>query len=999
MGSTAARMSARVALCWAACCALLFSAVADATPTYIDDIRPIFERSCYGCHGPEKQRSNYRLDVRENALKGGSTGAAAIVPHDSKNSPLFRYVSGEDPEMPMPPKSSGVPALTADEVELIRAWIDAGPNWPDEFAGATAPASVHWSLKPLERPALPGPEVNPIDAFIHAKLSENNLSPSAEADRKTLIRRVYFDLTGLPPTPEEVAAFIGDTDANAYEKIADRLLASPRHGERWARHWLDTIHFADSHGYEHDVARENAWRYRDYVIAAFNADTDWARFIKEQLAADVFYAREPRLTAALGFLGAGTFDLSTYSTAPVTFDYLDRDDMVTQTMAAFVSTTANCARCHAHKFDPISQEDYYALQANFSGILKGDVAYDEDAAIAGERKRWNELLAAADANDAPALLSADHGALVRAWYAKRGAGAAWTPLDVETFLSAGGATLTRNEDGVIVSSGTLPEKDTYTITAAVSLPLVTAVRLDVFSRDTLPSQGPGRNNNGNFHLSEIRVRIFEPGTAEPRDLKLARATADFNQADWSIERALDGNAGTAWGIHPAEGESHNAVFEFAEPLEIKAGARLAILLEQLHGGGHVIGAFRLSVASGPREQTVALPKSVEDLLSLKDTERTQEQQAAVAAAAARFIAQEELDAMPSQVSVYAAAKRVFIPAGEPAPKLTSLEKPKTVNLMERGEFDKPRAEVPPGALSALAQLPARFALKNADDESERRADLAEWIAHRDNVLTWRSVVNRVWHYHFGRGICDTPSDFGEMGGTPSHPELIDWLSVWFRDDAKGSLKQLHKLIVMSETYRQSSVNRDDAAQIDGDNRLLWRQNRQRLDADAYRDFVLAISGRLDLTMGGPGIKQFTQAKGPQLTPALDYRAYSWSDVSAGRRSIYRFVWRGIADPFMEALDFPDLGLLSPTRGFSASALQSLSLYNNDFVLNESETLARRVEGEANTVEQQALRAVQLAWLREIDAVECVEFVEFAKANGLAALCRVLLNSNEFLFVD
>ncbi|MCC6154433.1 MAG: DUF1549 domain-containing protein, partial [Candidatus Hydrogenedentes bacterium] len=463
----------------------LFSFVAHATPTY-NDIRPIFERSCYGCHGPEKQRSKYRLDVRETALKGGNSGTPAIVPHDAKNSPLFRFVSGEVPELLMPPKSSGMPALTADEIELIRVWIDAGPNWPDEFAGGTAPAKVHWSLKPLERPAKPGAETNPIDAFIHAKLAENNLVPSPEADRKTLIRRLYFDLIGLPPTPEEVAAFAADTDGNAYEKIVDRLLASPRYGERWARHWLDTIHFADSHGYEHDVARENAWRYRDYVINALNADTDWARFIKEQLATDVFYPREPRLTAALGFLGAGTFDLSTYSTAPVTFDYLDRDDLVTQTMAAFVSTTANCARCHAHKFDPISQEDYYALQANFAGILKGDVSYDEDPAVARDRKRWSDLLAAADSKDPSALLSVEQSARVRAWYERRGSGAAWAPLDVDTFLSSEGATLSRDENGVIASSGVLPEKDTYTITAGTSLPKVTAIRLDVFSHDTLP---------------------------------------------------------------------------------------------------------------------------------------------------------------------------------------------------------------------------------------------------------------------------------------------------------------------------------------------------------------------------------------------------------------------------------------------------------------------------------------------------------------------------------
>jgi hypothetical protein len=390
---------------------------------------------------------------------------------------------------------------------------------------------------------------------------------------------------------------------------------------------------------------------------------------------------------------------------------------------------------------------------------------------------------------------------------------------------------------------------------------------------------------------------------------------------------------------------------------------------------------------------------VEAALATPPEARTGPQRLALAAHALRLAANEALARLPAPSVVYAAASAVEIPSGDPPRKAASLAEPKAVHILRRGEFDQPGATAQPGALSALGHLPARFALPDPRHEAGRRAALADWIAHPGNVLTWRSVVNRVWHYHFGRGLCDTPSDFGRMGGTPTHPELLDWLAVWFRDDAQGSLKALHRLIVTSATYRQASAQRADAARLDGENRLLWRQNRQRLDADAFRDFVLAVSGRLDLKMGGPAERHFLQAKGPQITPSLNYAGFDWAGPGANRRSIYRFVWRGIADPLMEALDFPDLGLLQPVRGFSASSLQALSLYNNDVVLHHSRAMAERAGAEAPTLEAQVCRVTQLAWLREPTAAERREFVRFARERGLPALCRLLFNSNEFLFID
>lgn len=966
-------------------------------PVYAD-VQPILQRSCYPCHGPDKQTAGYRLDVRSIALKGGDSGARAIVPHASAESRLVRYISGAEPDIVMPPPDSGVPPLSQDEIALIAAWIDAGPNWPDDLANEPEDKPAHWSLRPLVQPELPGDAANPIDAFIRAALDHKGLAPSPEADRRTLIRRVYFDLTGLPPAPEEVEAFVNDPDPKAYDALVDRLLASPRYGERWARHWFDTIQFADSHGFEHDLARDHAWPFRDYVIEALNADTPWDRFIREQLAADYFYPDRPELTPALGYLGAVPFDLSTYSTAEVTFDYLDRDLAVTQTMSAFVGTTANCARCHSHKFDPIPQEDYYALQAVFAGVIKGNVAYDPDPAVKRERDRWIAVLAAAKANDGAALNAEANRAVIAEWLEQRGPGAKWTPLVPETFQSAEGTRLILDGNGVLVASGSPAEKDTYTITAASELTSITAIRLEGYAHDSLPMNGPGRAENGNLHLSEFTAALFRPGQSEPVKLAFRRATADYQQPDWDIAKAIDGKLSTAWGIHPNEGRNHHAVFELAEPMKLAAGDRLSIALHQDHGSNHLIGAFRLFVGDAPAAQTVALPADVETALALPEADRSEDQRAAVAAAVIRYAAEEALAQLPPQAVVYAAAPKVEVPDGNAAPKFAALEKPKPVHRMIRGDFDRPAEEVGPGALAALAALPARFDLADPADEAARRAALADWIASPDNVLTWRSAVNRVWHYHFGRGLCDTPSDLGEMGGAPSHPELIDWLALWFRDEARGSLMALHRLIVTSETYRQSSAARDEAEAIDGENRLLWRQNVQRLDAGQFRDVVLAVSGRLDLTMGGAAVRHFYESPGPQITPVLDYATFDWNGEGAGRRAIYAFVWRGIPDPVMEALDFPDLGLLAPQRGFSASALQSLTLYNNPFTLHHAHAMAQRLQSEAPTLNAQIARAANLLWYRDPSAEEAQKFEEYASSHGLAALCRVLLNSNEFLFV-
>ena len=977
-------------------------------------VEPLLKQRCFECHSHEKKmKGGLTLDSRSGWEQGGDSGPT-LVAGKPEESLLIKMVRWSDDEHQMPPKEKLPPA----EIALLEEWVKRGAPDPRVMVKKRPTESDWWSLKPLVVPTMPevaGVE-HPVDRFIRARLAERKITSSPEADRRTLIRRVMFDLHGLPPSQAEVEAFLAATErqsdnqtggqsdqekdsslspdpivsSSAYERLVDRLLESPRHGERWARHWLDTIHFAETHGCGHDLPRDHAWRYRDYVIASLNADKPWGRFIREQIAVDALFPDEAQLIPALGFLGAGVFDHSAYQTAPTNFDYLDRDDLVTQTMGAFTSTTANCARCHAHKFDPITQEDYYALQAVFAGVIEGNVAFDEDKQIAQTRKRWQSLLAAAESKDKATLLGAENAALVSEWEKKQGAAVKWTPLTYETFISTDGSTLKR-DGGSISSSGAKPDKDTYIITASTSLVKVTALRLDALSHDSMPQKGPGRQDNGNLTLSEIEAQLFDPGATQPVKLKFSRATADFDQQGWTSAMAIDGNVATGWGIHPAVGASHHAVFELAQPLMLKAGAKLTISLKQLSGKSHLIGLFKLSATDEPAARATAMPALAQEALKLPAEKRSEVQRLTLAAHALRQIAIDEMAKLPAPAEVYAAGKRadVLLAVGKGTP--TTFAKAKAVQVLKRGEFDKPMKETVSGALSSIHALPARFTEAHASsDEAARRAALANWLADEKNPLTWRSIANRVWHYHFGRGLCDTPNDFGRMGGTPSHPELLDWLACELRDHG-GSLKHLHRLIVTSATYRQSSEHREDAAKVDGDNHLLWRMNRLRLDADSYRDFVVATAGQLDLTMGGPSVRQFVTGPPVQLTPTLNYDAYDWSALPKHRRSIYRFVWRGVPDPFMDTLDFPDLGMLAPSRGFSASALQSLALYNNRFVLHFSGEHGKQITTPAE--------AVRRILLREPTANELHDFAAYAQKNGLAALCRVIINSNEFMFVD
>lgn len=838
-----------------------------------------------------------------------------------------------------------------------------------------------------------GGEPHPVDRFIQAKLAEVGLTSSPLAPPKVLVRRLYYDLHGLPPDEGECAEYLADPSDRNWERLVDRVLASPRYGERWARHWLDAIHFADSHGTEHDVFRPYAWRYRDYLIESLNGDTPWPRMIREQLAADYFYPEEPRLTAALGYLGAGPYDLSAAATAPKSFEYMERDDLVTQVMASMVSTTANCARCHTHKFDPITQEDYFSLQAVFAGVGKGNLFFDEDRETAVQRAHWEELKRLAAHRDPALLAMSEIQAATEKWIAARRETPEWSILPLSTFLSTEGATLRRLEDESILVEGERVATDTTVVVAAPTARVFRAIRMEVMTDDSLPLRGPGRAENGNLHLHEFEAQVLRSGERAATRLKFLKASADFDQAGWTSSMAIDGNLKTGWAIHPEVGKPHELIVELETPIELTERDQLTIVLKQPQGGVHTIGRFRLSTSAASGAVVHYLPQELRSALETPEAMRTEAQRIAVAATAAAQLAEEELAKLPPKSKVFGAGNVVENEKG-----LTSLGSPKPIFVLKRGDLSQPMGEVGPGTLSAVTTLPSRFELDAHAPEAARRAALAEWIAARDNPLTWRSIVNRVWQHHFDRGICDTPSDFGRMGGTPTHPELLDYLAVWFRDEAGGSLKRLHRLLLTSKTWRQSSAGGQEDR--DPENKFLWRANRRRLDAEAIRDFTLSASGRLNYSMYGPGVEHFTQRPGPQATPTLDYRAFDWNSPVAGRRSIYRVVWRGIADPFMEALDFPDMGLLQPTRGFSASALQALTLLNNDFMLVHSQAFAERCRREAGEdIEKQIRFAARTVWGREAITEEIEAMTPVAKKHGLAAVCRALLNSNEFLFVE
>ena len=981
---------------------LLAAAALPAAVSFESEVKPIFEKHCVECHGPKKQKSDFRLDDREVALHGGESHAPNILPGKPAESPLLKFVTTADRDTRMPPKGE---RLNPAEVDKLKRWIAEGAVWPESASLKKTDPLDWWSLKPLAKPDLPsGDAAHPIDRFVSAKLQEKHLQPSATADARTILRRLNYDLIGLPPTADELAAFEKEAAEDlpaAIGRAADRLLASPRYGERWGRHWLDVVHYGDTHGYDKDKLRPNAWPYRDYVIRSLNDDKPYGRFVEEQLAGDTLYPQTADGHIAQGFISAGPWDWIGHAELPETkldgkiARALDRDDMVSNTTGAFLATTAQCARCHNHKFDPIKQEDYYRLQAVFAALDKADKSFDVDPDAAkrraplvsersrldGEIKTLNEKIATADSRRVTLIgkiideLKQGTAAVERLEYgyhsaiSKEQSATKWVQVDLG---------VARELTEVILTGC----HDTFNnIGAGFGFPARYKVEL---SDDAKFTQGV------TIIADFTGADVPNPGV-KPQRFSLAKLKGRFLRV-----------TATKLGLR-----KNDYILALAELQAIDAKGRNVAL------GANVTSLD--SIEAGPRWGRLNLtdgyfygPKSERDdaRIALLERERAEIRKSSnkvvpadnsrlAELTASRAKVAKELATLPAPQVAYVGT--IHKGTGSFAGTGANGGKPRPIFILKRGDVGQPDKEVGPGTLPFTKELTSQFDLRADAPEGARRVALAKWITDNRNPLTWRVIVNRVWHYHFGRGLSDTPNDFGRMGSQPTHPELLDWLAVDFRDNGQ-SLKKLHRLIVTSATYRQSSLGNPANEKIDTSNAFLWRMNRRKLEAEAVNDSVLSVAGKLDLTMGGPGFQDFVIDK-PQHSPHYEYDQHDVEDPKSHRRSVYRFIVRSQPQPFLTVLDCADPSMSVASRNETVNALQALAMRNNRLTVAMAKHFAARVAKDAATPPAQLDLAFRLALGRPPSAKEAEAMSGYVHEHGLTNLCRLIFNLNEFNFVD
>lgn len=1001
------------AIIWAACVSLLVfcsQATFAADVDFQAEIAPILQQHCVKCHSGSTPDGDFSLATKDAVIDGAGEGWA-VIPGDPDASMLLEVVSGDEPRMP-----EDGPPLSEQEIELLRRWISEGALWPDEIQ-LTIKDDDWWSLQPIVKPTVPklenlsaeqmGDAVpkhwqrNPIDAFVLEKLVENGLSPSQQAEKRTLVRRLYYDLHGLPPTPKQVEEFVSDPDPEAYPKLVDQLLDSPRYGERWARHWLDVVHYADTHGYDKDKVREHAWPYRDYVIRALNDDKPYAQFVREQLAGDALADNPADGIPALGFIAAGPFDwVGQIEVSEATMEgkrvrNLDRDDMVTSAMNTFASVTAQCARCHNHKFDPITQEDYYRLQAVFAAVDRADREYQPDPEVASKRRRLENSLHEVRTKIQELEDRLSHDANSQITVLRRQA---------ERLRTAGDSVGEKPEFGYHSQIASSSEQTKWVQIDLGEVKQLNAVLLfpchDNFNNIGAGFGFPVRykveiSNDENFVSDVIALADLSnrdqpmPGVApqafaaagtEGRYLRITALKLAPRQNDFIFALGevivLDSD-----GINVAKGKNVTAFDSIEAPVRWQ---------KQNLVDGYYFGQRTLV-------DEKALARTLIDLRTETETLKNSEFGKALSALEAEEKQlRAALDALPAMQKVFAAATK-FPAQGNFKP---TAGEPREIFVLKRGEEKLPDTElgpVSPGALSVLTALDDCFtSLDNEAPEIERRMALAKWLTNQQNPLFWRSIVNRVWLYHFGQAIVDTPNDFGRMGSLPSHPALLDYLASRFRDEG-GSLKDLHRLICTSATYQQAVEYDDKAAKVDGENRLLWRANRQRLDAESIRDAALMAAGKLDLKMGGPGFRAFGFKD--DHSPHYDYGAHDPDSPDTSRRSIYRFIVRSVPDPLMTTLDCADPTISVPKRSETLTSLQALAMLNDAFMVRMAEHFAERVQRETQGLDQQVRLAFQLALQRSPDENELQMLVDAAEKLGMPNVCRMIFNLNEFVFVD
>jgi len=912
-------------------------------------IRPLLAEKCYKCHSAqsEKLKGALRLDTREGTLKGGQSNEPSVTPGNLEKSLLIKAIRWADEDLQMPPKEK----LTAEQIALLESWVKMGAPDPrtNSTDGKVISADKHWSYQPVQKLSPPDVKAKewiatPIDAFVLQKLEEKQLAPSPAADKRALIRRATYDLTGLPPTPEEIDAFVADASPEAYAKVVDRLLASPRYGERWGRHWLDVVRYGESHGYEQNHLRPNAWYYRDYVIRAFNDDKPYTDFVTEQIAGDIVGKDDPAISVATGFLVAGVHDTvgnqSEEGKRQQRSD--DLDDIVSTTGSAFLGLTVGCAKCHNHKFDPIPQQDFYRLEAVFAGV----------------RHEERELSSAAQKNDPK--VAEENGQKVRALSAQI------SDLDAkarEAVLKTQAEQVRRPAVNVQRNVEDFPEPMQARF-----------VRFTVLA--TADSAEPC--------IDEFE--IYAKGSPENIALasKGAKATASSLLPGYAIHQVAhlnDGKHGNEWSWISSERGKGWVQIELPQSAPIaqvvwsrdstdtpRFNDRLATRykLEVSEDGT----AWKQATSGDTRESgSEAIPR--DKLLEALSPEQREKR--------AKLIGERE------------ALQKTL--AGPPSPKayVGRFTAPDTIYLLKRGSVMQRMEIVPPGAMTKIPGAAIDPVMEKAD-EPTRRLMLAKWICDEKNPLTARVMVNRIWQHHFGRGIAATPSDFGANGTPPTHPELLDWLANDFMSHG-WKIKRLHRLIMLSKVYQQSNHTNEKGMAVDAGNQFLWRMPLQRLEAEAIRDSILSASGKLSFEMGGPGYQLFKY----RVVNIAIYDTLEDQGPGTWRRAVYQQSPRAIREDMLASYDLPETAQRAPRREVTTTPLQALTSLNSNFVLQQSAFFAERLKKDAGEkVEAQVERAFQLVFGRSPNATELTASTAFIAKQGLPAFCRGVLNANEFL---
>lgn len=950
------------------------------------DIRPILSNHCFKCHGPALQKGGVRLDSLDAALK-----KKAIVPGSVEKSKLIERVLADDDER-MPPRDAG-DRLKPAQIELLKKWIGQGAEY-----------TPHWAFIKPKRPDLPAPSPgaaawvrNPIDHFIAAELKKRGLQPSPEADAATLIRRVSLDLTGLLPSPAEVDAFVkeyaGAKREEAYEKLVDRLLASPHYGERQARHWLDLARYADSNGYTIDGKR-SIWPWRDWVINAFNRDMPFDQFTIEQLAGDMLPSATKDQIVATGFHRNTSFN-EEGGTNPEQFRVERTVDRTNTTGAVWLGLTVGCAQCHAHKYDPISHREYYQFYAFFNSTEEPKLSMPTPE----QEKRLRELnaeLAAAKKAPPPKKVSTEEIEKLLADLTKETNGG-WRAIYPKTVVADQGSKLDVLDDRSVLASGKAGNAETYTIHGvAPETGVLTAIRLEALTHDSLPMNGPGRSAGGNFVLSQL---TFETdGVAH----KLRKAVADYAQADYPAGDLVAGDPRKGWGIYGQTGRDHQAILYLDKPHPVREGQAFVFTLKHNpKHAGYALGRFRLAVTFAS-ERFLALPLEVQKVVLLEPAKRTAKEM--------DLARQALLKAPPPSERVVQLQKEIKALDAQIDSTLTlrELKSPRVTKIQLRGDFLNLGDEVQPGVFAILGSLEVK-------NRPANRLDLAKWLCSPDNPLTARVVMNRMWQQYFGRGIVETENDFGIQGALPTHPELLDWLAVEFMNSAKPqekrsvpggappwSMKRMHKLIVTSATYRQSSHVRPDLRDKDPENKLLARQSRLRLDAEIIRDAALSASGLLHRKIGGPGVYP---PQPPEIF-AFTQNNHPWPESKGPdryRRGMYTFIWRQSQHPLLTTFDAPDAQVACTRRNRSNTPLQALHLANDPVFLEIAKALGDRVvkEGPADEIGK-ITYAFKLCYCRAPSRLESERLLAYlqsqreAKAGPWVMAARVLLNLDEFV---